>query len=265
MNHDTEIPPPRPGGWRHFSKRRAFLAHLSISAAVVGTVCLLIFSVWYPEPYFAAKGAWNVLRILVGVDLVLGPLLTLILFKPEKPGLLLDVTMIALVQLCALVYGTTVIFQERPYYVVFAIDRFEILTKNDIEASAVENTPFADKPLVGPVLAVAQRPSDVAEYQRLLEETVFGGKPDIERRPEFWSPFTEQRAAVLSRSRSLTELADRDPMIAERISGLAARLGRDPSDLSAAPVISRADAKTFVIDAKTALPLAVLDIDPWAQ
>ena len=109
------------------SKLHAFLIHLAGSALVVGALCAIIFFVWYPAPYFAAKGASGVLRVLIGVDLILGPTLTLILFRPRKPGLVFDLSIIATIQLAALVFGTTVIYQERPYYAVFAVDRFQVL------------------------------------------------------------------------------------------------------------------------------------------
>ena len=186
------------------SKRRAFLIHLSASALVVGTLCAIIFFLWYPAPYFEAKGAWGVIQILVGVDLILGPALTLVLFRPRKPGLLFDLSVIVAIQLTALVYGTTVIFQERPYYTVFAVDRFEILAYRDVDRSMIEHDELRRKPLVGPILAVASLPEDPAEFQRLLQEVLFEGKPDIERRPEYWSPYAARSAlaevhAVLSR------------------------------------------------------------------
>jgi hypothetical protein len=251
-------------GWRHATKRRAFVTHLAISASVVAVVCLMIFLVWYPAPYFAAKGAWNVLRILIGVDLVLGPALTLILFKPGKPGLLLDLSMIALIQLLALCYGTTVIYQERPYYVVFAIDRFEILTRRDVETAAVKGTAFERKPAIGPMLVVASLPVDQDEFQRLLEETIFEGKPDVERRPEYWSPYVSRRAEVLARAGRLDELAARSPEAAEKIRRLERSLRRRLEELAYVPVVNGAAAATFVIDSESALPLAVLDVDPWA-
>jgi hypothetical protein len=69
-----------------------------------------MFFVWYPPPYFEVDGGWRILRILAGVDVVVGPLLTLILFKPGKPGLKFDMTCIALMQIGALVYGGTIIY-----------------------------------------------------------------------------------------------------------------------------------------------------------
>ena len=56
--------------WREVSKKRAFLSHLGVSATLVGSVILLVFFVWYPEPFFEAVGTWSVVRILVGVDLI---------------------------------------------------------------------------------------------------------------------------------------------------------------------------------------------------
>jgi len=264
----SDLPSPateQPRGWRHVSKRRAFLSHLSLSATVVGTVCAAIFLCWYPEPYFTVKGTWDALRVLVGVDLVLGPLLTLILFRPGKRGLALDMAMIALIQLSALIYGVSVIYTERPYYTVFAIDRFEVLAKRDVSAAAVADTPFTDKPLIGPIIAFAQRPSDPRESQRLMEETLFEGKPDIERRPELWRPFDQNRAAVLERARPLSELAEHQLAFREQIDSLCESLGVTPDGIAYVPVMGTHGPLTMVIDSETALPVAALRIDPWAQ
>ena len=257
-------PPPARSAWRQVGTRRAFLAHLAISAIVVGTVCLLIFAVWYPRPYFEVKGAWNVLRVLIGVDLVLGPLLTLILFRPNKPGLGLDVTMIAMIQLAALVYGTSVIYQERPYYAVFAVDRFEVLARGDVDPAAAAAVEFARKPARGPALVYAERPTDVREFQRLLAETVFEGKPDLERRPEYWRAYGRHHAAILARARPLAELAARDADAAARVARASRALDRDPQDLVTLPVIGTDGPLTLVLDPATLQPVDALPIDPWA-
>jgi hypothetical protein len=263
---DTPTAPgERATGWRYVSKRRAFFSHLALSATVVGLVCGAIFLFWYPAPYFTVKGTWNALRVLVGVDLILGPLLTLILFRPGKPGLALDMTMIALIQVSALLYGATVIYTERPYYAVFAIDRFEVLAKRDVAAAAIAGTAFTDKPLVGPILAFARLPSEPEAIQRLIQETLFEGKPDIDRRPELWRPFDEERAAVLARARPLSELAAQQPAQREAIDSLSESLGEDPDSLAYVPVIGTAGPLTMVIDGETARPIAALSIDPWAQ
>ena len=245
------------------SKLHAFLIHLSGSAVVVGMLCALIFFVWYPAPYFAAKGASSVLRVLVGVDLILGPMLTLILFRPRKPGLLFDLSIIATIQLAAFLYGGTIIYQERPYYSVFAVDRFEVLAYKDVDSSMIEHEELRQKPFIGPILAVASLPEDSEAFQRLLQEVLFEGRPDIERRPEFWSPYASRSADVIARARGLAELLERKPEARTEISRLTETLDADIDSLAYLPLVGRETSFAFVIDAETATPIAIIDVDPW--
>ena len=247
------------------SKMHAFLIHFSGSALVVGTLCAVIFFVWYPAPYFAAKGASGVLLVLIGVDLILGPTLTLILFRPRKPGLVFDLSVILTIQLAALVYGTTALYQERPYYLVFAVDRLEILAYKDVDSSMIEYEELRRKPFIGPILAVASLPEGQDEFQRLLEETVFEGKPDIERRPEFWSPYANRSDDVIARARSLAELLERYPETRTEISKLTESLDAEIDDLAYIPLVGRETSFAFVIDAETATPIDIIDVDPWSD
>lgn len=244
------------------TKRRAFLTHLVMSALLVGTVCALVFFSWYPFPYFAAKGAWNILAVLVGVDLVVGPLLTLYLYRPNKPGLMIDMTFIVVVQLAALIYGTTVIYTERPYFAVFAVDRFEVIARHEVDLTQVATPELLDKPLSGPILVVALLPDTTEGMQRLLDETVFEGKPDIERRPEFWRPYAEQVGRVIARLKALDALAARD---ASRTDRLLEHLDRPADELGYVPLIGKDRDFAFVIDKQTGAPIDLLDIDPWPQ
>ena len=240
-----------------------------MSAFVVGAVCALIFFVWYPHPYFQAVGAWSVLRILVGVDLVLGPVLTLILFKPGKRGLKFDLCFIACVQLAAFVYGITVIYGERPYVNVFAVDRFSVYAYRDIDGEQWEDALGAGrldpKPWRGPALVVATKPADLAGAQRLLEETLFGGKPDIDRRPEFWSRYEEQAAQVIETQRPLSALRSGRPESVAAIGALAQRLGVPEERLGFVPMVAKNRDVTMIVDATTGEPLEVLDVDPWVR
>ncbi len=260
--------PSSPRDWLAVSRGRAFLSHLGLSATVVGVVCALIFFVWYPYPYFHAMGGWNVLRVLIGVDLVLGPLLTLIVFKPGKWGLKFDLAFIAFVQLAALVYGLTAIYRERPSFTVFAVDRFIVVAERDVNpqdlAAAREAGRVADKPFRGPLLVAAVFPTDLATQQRLLDETVFGGLPDIERRPEFWQPFADQAAVVLRAQQPLSALREAQPAAGAAIDALSKSLGLPESRLGYLPLMAKNRDVAFVVDSETGAPLDVLDVDPWS-
>lgn len=256
-------------GWLDVSRGRAFFTHLCGSATIVGLVCALIFFVWYPHPYFEAAGAWNVLRVLIGVDLVVGPLLTLIVFKPGKWGLKFDLCAIAVVQLTALIYGITVIYSERPYFTVFAHDRFYVLARKDIDEEQLADPALVAperigrKPLRGPLLVAAKRPADDAGMQRLLEETVFQGKPDIQQSPKYWADYASQTTQVVARAEPLAKLRAARPDAGVVIERLVADLARPEAELGFLPVVAKNKDLAIIVEASSGLPLEVLDVDPW--
>ena len=72
------------------------------------------------------------------MDVVLGPVITFIIYKPKKKYLLLDLSIIALFQVAALSYGLHTIFQGRPTFVVFSVDRFETVRTIDIDPASAK-------------------------------------------------------------------------------------------------------------------------------
>ncbi len=84
---------------RAMSRWQAFGIHLVISTLLLLAMLAIILLLWYPGLLFSVDGGWMGLRIVIGVDLVLGPLLTLVVFKAGKPGLKFDLSCIAAFQL----------------------------------------------------------------------------------------------------------------------------------------------------------------------
>jgi hypothetical protein len=261
IQHSTNLEHKR--SWRNVSKRRAFFSHLALSACIVAFVLALVFFLWYPAPYSDAVGTWSIVRILIGVDLVLGPLLTLIVFRPAKPHLLFDVSFIALVQAAALTYGVTVLYQERPYYVVFAVDRFHVLARKDVPLNDESDTAWIQKPTIGPLYVAALLPQDTPTMQRLLEETVFGGGPDIEQRPEFWAPYAENAAKIGQRARPLADLRSRGAATTAAVDDALARFQIDPDDVGFLPMISAKLETTALVRIADGVIVAIIDINPW--
>ncbi len=75
--------------------------HLCLSALIAATVVVVMLALWYPGSYFDAMGGQTLLVLIVGVDVTLGPLLTLIVFNPKKKRLKLDLAVIAVFQVIA--------------------------------------------------------------------------------------------------------------------------------------------------------------------
>jgi len=241
---------------------RAFVTHFAISAVVVGLALALILLAWYPAPYFEVSGAFDVVAILVVAVLIAAPLMTLIVFRPGKSGLVFDLVVIALIQAGALAAGLSVIFQERPYYVVFAIDRFEILARHDVDAAAIDDDRLRQKPWAGPIYAVATMPDSFAAQQQLIND-VLDGKPDIERRPEFWTAYSEDSDVVLRKATPLGDyVRDRPDAASFAVQMMASRTGG--TRLVGLPVIGRKDAYVIVIEPADRRPIGMLPVNPWA-
>jgi hypothetical protein len=149
----TPVPQPEahPRGPR-INRGRAFVAHLVLTVVLVGIGYALVRLLWYPQPYFDAVAPTRELQALIGVNLVLGPALTLVLSKPGKKGLRIDLALIAVMQLAGLGYGAREMYVARPYFNVFAVDRFTLLGRDDADAVQwVEaRARVGSKPFVGP-------------------------------------------------------------------------------------------------------------------
>ncbi len=162
----------------------AFLTHLLISALIIGATMALIFLVWYPSPSFGYEGAIAPLKILVVVDLVLGPLLTLIIFKSGKKGLKFDLTLIACVQIAALLYGSYTIWSERPLYLSFAIDRFFLIPASQVDNTQLPEAMKQEKPLI----AIHRVFAEFIEGKEGWQLMVDTGK-DIHQTPQLYRNF----------------------------------------------------------------------------
>lgn len=157
------------------NRYRAALTHFGISALVVGTVFVLVYFLWYPQPLFRGAGGRDLFVVLAMVDVTVGPLITLIIFKPGKKGLKFDLATIAVLQIAALAYGTHVVFEARPVWVVFLKDRFDLITALagvDVSSYPQHYVPYEE--VRGEVLAKAK---PIRELRALNP----GSGPEIDR------------------------------------------------------------------------------------
>ena len=171
------------------SRYRASLIHLLISIVPIGIVDGAAIWIWYPGPSLEALDAFSIIRVVVVVHLVIGPLLTLLVYKHGKRGMKFDLIVIALLQSAALAYGSYKLYDEKPDYLVFAIDRLEFIPGKQVDQSAIRYNELRTKPFAELIHVFARPPEDPDEYQRYLSSVAFDGKPDLERRTEYWEPW----------------------------------------------------------------------------
>ena len=243
------------------SRYRASFIHLLVSAFVVGNVVAVVFWAWYPSPAFEVLGAFSIIRLLIGVDLVLGPLLTLVVYKHGKPGLKFDLAFIALVQIIALVYGSYVLFSERPRYIVFAVDRVEFVGANQIDAAEIRYDVLRTKDATSLIRVYSSPPEDPEEFQRYFDSIMFEGKPDLERRPEFWQPWSAGAETIRQK---VIPFDNMHPTTEEEFATLQRAIDEySDQNVGAMPVGGVEDDISVIIDRETLEILSVLRVNPW--
>lgn len=246
-------------GTKILSRWQAAGIHLAISASIAAAAISVILGVWFPGPLFEAAGGLGLLYLLVGVDVVLGPLLTLLVFKSGKPGMKFDLAVIGTVQFCALVYGCSVVALARPAFVVFVKDRFELVTVAELEPAEVAKAKYPEFRTfswTGPRLAAADLPTDPAARQRFVELAASG--IDVQSFPEYYVPYAERTQLVLSTAMTVAKLRADEPVTAKAVDGWLASSGTKEDAVRAHLLRTRFAWVAVLIDPKTALPVKML-------
>lgn len=246
-----------------FSRWQAFLIHLAISALIATAMVGLTLALWYPPPYFAGMGGPMLLRLLIGVDVVLGPLITLIVFDPAKPRLKYDLMAIAALQLAALAYGTVVMFEARPVYNVFVKGRFEAVAANRIDDASLARAKgeFGALPLTGPRVVGAAMPTDPEESSNIALASMRGG-PDVTELPHLYVPYADVAPQVAAAAKPLSTLSRQGQVHAEAVSEFA-KAHPGAANLGFVPVKARDRDFSAVVDRKTGEIVGYLPLNPW--
>lgn len=246
-------------------KITAFLIHLSISASVVGIVFAIIFYLWYPKPYYEASAAWEVIRILIAVDVVLGPLLTLVLFKKGKKTLVMDLSIIAVIQISALIYGTSVIYSERPYYVVLSVDRFEMVRQKDIDKAKLQFPELKNKAINRPIFAVATFPEDEEKAAELVQKIVVDGEPDIHQRAELFKKYGDSKELILNAAKEVSKLSKSADKDKPELKAFFAKHADEKENLVFVPLVGKNKDLAMILDKETAIHVETLSVNPWVN
>ncbi len=122
------------------TKLKATGIHLSLSLIVFIVLAYLIVFDWYPGPYFSVDGGWQGIRLVAAVDLVLGPLITFLIFdlRKSRRAIMFDLLTIATIQIGALIYGIYTTYNQRPLAIVL-MDDYALSTTTDLYSGTLES------------------------------------------------------------------------------------------------------------------------------
>jgi hypothetical protein len=238
--------------------------HFCFSLLVAAMAAALVFGLWFPYPYRELTGGRTLFMLVLGVDLVCGPLLTLVLFNPAKPRaeLVRDLGLVALIQLAALVYGMYSVALARPVHMVFEVDRLRIVTAAEVEPNdlAKAQPPWNRLPWTGPTLIGIREIKNSDDMMQSLDLSLQGNEPS--QRPHWWQDYALSRPIAIKRAKSMSVLRSKHPSKQAEIDSAVRESGQIEVSLLWLPLTSfRVTEWVALIDAKTALPLAYLPLD----
>jgi hypothetical protein len=248
------------------SRWQAGAGHLALSALVGLSVLAAMIFVWYPPPYFQASGGNDLVLLMVAVDVTLGPLLTLAVFNPAKGlgKLRGDLAVIALFQVCALAYGVHVMFVARPAYLVWAVDRFDLVMANTLPDSelAKASPPWNRRPTGRPPTIGVKLPDD----PKLRNESLFiaVGGIDLPQQPRFYVRYADVAKDAAARARPIDELRKLAPGALEDIAAAVRRTGRDERAIGFVGAAATHRDFAVLVDRTSGEILGMVLARPWA-
>ncbi len=193
---------------------RCAALHLLLSAFAVSCVGLLVFKGWYHYPWYDLLGVADIFWIVAAVDVVCGPLLTLILCAPHKgrKELIADLSMIALIQVMALSYGVWSVYSARPVVLSFEVDRFAVITANEIQKEMLPSAPegLRHLPFMGMLHIGLRAAHSAQEYLNSVDLSLQGVTQSM--RPIWWRTYDAGvRKSVMAKAKPVAQLIRKYP------------------------------------------------------
>ena len=242
------------------SKRlKFFLRHLLLSLLIVFLVVGLTFFIWYPSPLATAVGVTHIFFMLLVIDVILGPLLGLLVYKEGKKTLKFDLSIIILIQIAALCYGVFSIEQGRPAWIVYYVDGFELVRKNELVDSNIQQaqSQFQKPSWFKPQYVATEFAQDTQQRNDEMFAEVLGGI-SIAQRPERYVKLTQAITQIQQRALPLVELQRYNPK-----TDVEKTLAKYPKADAWLPLKANAVDMVVLVNKETAEVIKIVDLRPW--
>lgn len=196
----------------HF-RLKLFSLHLLSSATVLTLVLGSLYLGWYRWPGWYLTDVTTVVLVMVCVDVVLGPTLTLITANQKKSRHVLarDIGIIVLVQLCALTYGSLQLWNGRPLYYAYSEGVLQLVQAYDIDANEAklgreQNPAFAPHWYSRPRWIWAPLPENPEDATKIVTSTITGGD-DVTSMPKYFKPWEDGLTSLRAQLKKVDTLA----------------------------------------------------------
>lgn len=242
-------------------KLLAFAIHLGAGIIVMLAFLLYCWLLVYTPPIMALEGGDRISFIALGVHVILGPLLTFILYRKGKRGLKTDLIVVVLLQISAFGYGAWTLCSERPLYLAFVVEHFEVMPASEIDTARLTDKTLAPSPFHGPSKVYVIKATGPAAGEIMLDAT-FGGK-DIQYYPEYYRPYANHLDDIRARAQALEQIRKTYPEAAGPIEQQLRDIGKSEDEVMIVPIVGKARQAAALLDPSTGAILAFADVVIW--
>ncbi len=252
--------------YRLFASRlKAGGIHFVISAFVAILAALVVFGIWYPYPYSEISGGRELFLMVVSVDVIIGPLITLIIYDIKKSAreLRRDIFVVAMLQMLALGYGLWTLAIARPVHLVFEIDRFRVVHAVDVPGELIIESPNAIVilPYSGPTLLGLRAFKGEQEKLEATIAALLGLQ--LSFRPDLWQSYEVSRADVLRAAKPVAQLKVRFPAFSKQIDAAIGDKVVASEFAQYVPLAGRKEFWTVLVDGRNGDVLGFLPLDSF--
>ncbi|MGB1221061.1 MAG: hypothetical protein ACPG43_05950 [Alcanivoracaceae bacterium] len=230
--------------------------HLLFSALIVASLVAVVMWAWFPGPLSRIEGVTIPLKILVIVDVILGPMLTFVVFKRDKPSLKKDLGVIIALQLAAFGYGGWVMYQART--AVLAWDSGNVYS---VRAGQTEGEPIPDwvtpvPGLHGTGLVYVEKINDPDFIAAVLR----GDQADVTLLPAQYRPVSEHVQEIVASAPDIAKLLA-EPAMQGPWQAFAERHGVSRDEVIIVPLLGAHADAGVVLRREDAGFVGLLDVD----
>jgi hypothetical protein len=245
----------------------AFGFHLLGSAAFMGLVLGGLYLGWYRWPGWYLAGASTIALMMLGFDVVLGPLLTFVIANPAKSRreLARDIGIIIGVQIIAAGYGATTLWNGRVLYYVYSQKFLEIVQASDLDAEQIalgkQLAPgFAPHWYSLPRWIYAPLPRDEELQGQIVSASIAGGN-DVIQMPRYYKPWEMGLPQLRGELRVIDKMGEFSLQEKKALKERMKDRNLDPDKPIAIPMMGRIRPLLAVIDPASVRITALIRVD----
>ena len=241
-------------------RMRFFYSHLCASLIIAIIIAGIVLGIWYPFPLSKATGMTHIILMMFVIDVIIGPILGLIVYKEQKKSLKFDLSVVIVLQVLAMSYGVYSLAEGRPVWIVGNGNRFELVRNNEVilQNAAKAQPIYQHTSWLGPQYVSIKYAKDPKIRSQQIFEEVMGGI-SLSQRPEMYQSLSSVKTTIAKNAKNFSELEQYNEK-----KEMTQTLANYPQADSFVPLKANAVDMTVLIDKKNGGKVVkIVDLRPW--